>query len=116
MYNRYGQHDPDFGEWCSPNEMQRWVRASLYKTNGSNTVVRFQTAMIYSIAVLEERDFDSIGREIPKGTGVDSTLADGTKAPKRKKGNSKKKERQRVKGKIGRSCLFWSKETKTTLS
>ena len=54
--------------------------------------MRFQTAMIYSIAVLEERDFDSIGREMPKGTGIDSTLADGMKAPKRKKGNSKKKK------------------------
>ena len=22
MYKRSGQHDPDFGEWCSPKEMQ----------------------------------------------------------------------------------------------
>ncbi len=67
MCNHSGQHDPDFGEWCSPNEMQRWVRASLYKTNGSNTIVRFQTAMIYSIAVLEERDFDKLVEKCLRG-------------------------------------------------
>jgi hypothetical protein len=53
--------------------------------------------MIYSIAVLEESDFDSIGREMPKGTGVDSTLCEGTKAPKRKKNKTKKNKNKKKK-------------------
>jgi hypothetical protein len=34
--------------------------------------------MIYSIRILEEADFESIGREMPKGTGVDNSINDGT--------------------------------------
>ncbi len=85
-YNRSGQHDNDMGEWCSPKEQERWVRAAFWKTCGSNTIIRFPTVMIYSIAVLEQSDFESIGREIPKGTGIDSSVAGSyTTAKKRKK-------------------------------
>jgi hypothetical protein len=31
--------------------------------------------MIYSIAVLEQADFDGIGRQMPKGTGADNSVA-----------------------------------------
>ncbi len=34
---------------------------------------------------------------MPKGMGVDSTLADGTKAPKRKKGKPKRKKSKSMK-------------------
>jgi hypothetical protein len=78
MYNRSGQHDPDMGEWCSPKEQDHWVCASLNKTSGSNTIVHFPTVMIYSISVLEEADFVSLGREMPKGTGIDNSVVDGT--------------------------------------
>ena len=84
-YNRSGQHDNDMGEWCSPKEQERWVRAAFWKTSGSNTIIRFPTVMIYSIAVLEQSDFESIGREMPKGTGIDSSVAGSTAAKKRKK-------------------------------
>ena len=48
--------------------------------------------MVYSIAILDQSDFDGIGRQMPSGTGVDASLADGsTVARKRKKrGNYKK--------------------------
>jgi hypothetical protein len=78
MYNRSGQHDPDMGEWCAPKEQDHWVCASLNKTSGSNTIVHFPTVMIYSISVLEEADFVSLGREMPKGTGIDNSVVDGT--------------------------------------
>lgn len=75
QYNRSGQRSGDMGEWCSPGEQQRWVRAAFWKGAGSNTIVRFPTAMIYSIAVLEQADFDGIGRQMPKGTGADNSVA-----------------------------------------
>jgi hypothetical protein len=48
--------------------------------------------MVYSIAILDQSDFDGIGRQMPSGTGVDASLADGsTVTRKRKKrGNYKK--------------------------
>jgi hypothetical protein len=96
MYNRSGQHDPDMGEWCSPKEQEGWVRASLNKTNGSNTIVCFPTVMIYLISVLEEADFESLGREMPKGTGIDNSVNDGAvamggKRKRKGKQNEKKK-------------------------
>jgi hypothetical protein len=53
--------------------------------------------MIYLIAVPEESDFDSVGREMPKGTCIYSTLCDGTKAPKRKKNKTKKNKNKKKK-------------------
>ena len=40
--------------------------------------------MIYSIALLDLNDFESIGRKMPKGTGVDASGNDGATAPKHK--------------------------------
>jgi hypothetical protein len=40
--------------------------------------------MIYSITVLDLCDFESIGRKMPKGQGVDASVYDGTVAPKHK--------------------------------
>ena len=40
--------------------------------------------MIYSVAVLDLCDFESIGRKMPKGQGVDASVYDGTMAPKHK--------------------------------
>jgi len=34
QYNRSGQHDTDMDEWCSQKELERWVRATNYKTPG----------------------------------------------------------------------------------
>jgi hypothetical protein len=77
------------GDSCFPKEQD---------SSGSNSIVRFPTVMIYSISILEEADFESIGREMPKGTGIDNCVNDGTMAMgtkrkikgkhhKRKKGN-----------------------------
>jgi len=43
--------------------------------------------MVYSIAVLDQSDFEGIGRQMPSGTGVDASLAadSSTTARKRKK-------------------------------
>jgi hypothetical protein len=76
QYNRSGQRSGDMGEWCSPEEQQRWLRAAFWKGGATNTIVRFPTAMIYSIAVLELGDFEGIGRTMPNGTGVDNSVAD----------------------------------------
>ncbi len=83
-YNRSGQHDNDMGDWCSPKEQERWVRAAFWKTFGSNTIICFPTVMVFSIAVLEQSDFKSIGRQMPKGTGIDSSVA-GTSATAKKR-------------------------------
>jgi hypothetical protein len=74
MYNRSGQHNPDMGEWCSPKEQECWVHASLDKTNGSNTIVRFPTIMIYSISFIKESDFEPLLQEMSKGTGIDNSV------------------------------------------
>jgi hypothetical protein len=34
QYNRSGQHDSEMDEWCSQKELERWVRATNYKTPG----------------------------------------------------------------------------------
>jgi hypothetical protein len=34
QYNRSGQHGSDMDEWCSQKELERWVRATNYKTPG----------------------------------------------------------------------------------
>jgi hypothetical protein len=78
------------GEWCSQKELEHWVQATKYKTEASNTIIRYPTVMVYSICLLDQSDFESVGREIPKGTGVDSSIADGTKAAKQKRGKYKK--------------------------
>ena len=84
QYNRSGQHDDDKDEWLSEKENKRWARAASWKTPGKNNVIRHQQAMIYSIALLDQSDFESIGRKMPKGTGVDATVQDGTVVHKHK--------------------------------
>jgi hypothetical protein len=52
--------------------------------------------MINFISVLEEADFESIGREMPKGTGIDNSVTDGT-AAKDTKRKSKRKQNKKKK-------------------
>jgi hypothetical protein len=60
---------------------------------GSNSIIHYMQAMIYSVAVLDLCDFESIGRKMPKGQGMDATVNDGALAPKHKsKKHSAKKE------------------------
>jgi len=90
-YYRSGQHDDDVDEWGSEKELQRWCRAASWKpkTGSQGTVIRYSSAMIYSIAVLELSDFEGMGRKMPKGTGVDATVNNGARASHR---NRKKRK------------------------
>ena len=49
-------------------------------------------AMAYSIAILDQCDFEGISRQMPSGTGVDASLADGTTASKKRKKRGKYKK------------------------
>ena len=50
--------------------------------------------MAYSIAILDQCDFEGISRQMPSGTGVDASLADGTTtASKKRKKRGKYKKR-----------------------
>jgi len=93
-YNRSGQHDDDKDEWGSEKELQRWCRAANWKpkSGSQGTIIRYTSAMIYSIAVLELSDFEGIGRKMPKGAGVDATVNNGAQAGRhqRKKRKSSK--------------------------
>jgi hypothetical protein len=89
QYNRSGQHDPEKGEWCSEKERQRWIRAALWRSSGSNTIVRYPTVMMYSICILDQGDFEGIGRQMPSGTGIDNSVADGNAAPSAKRRRGK---------------------------
>lgn len=69
IYNRSGQHDSiGQGDWASPQEQARWKRAAL--TNN----LRFPSAIAYAISVLEEGNFEHMGREMPPGTGIDNSI------------------------------------------
>ena len=68
----------------SEKENKRWARAASWKTPGKNNVIRHQQAMIYSIALLDQCEFESIGRKMPKGTGVDATVHNGSMVKKYK--------------------------------
>jgi hypothetical protein len=48
--------------------------------------------MVYSIAILDQSDFEGIGRQIPSGTGVDASLADGNTGTKKRKKQGKNKK------------------------
>lgn len=84
-YNRSGQHDDDKDEWGSEKELRRWSRAAKWNPGNAGSIIRFPSAMIYSIALLDICDFDAIGRKMPKGTGIDATVDNGATAPKHKK-------------------------------
>ena len=45
--------------------------------------------MVYSIAILEHSDFESIGRQMPSGTGIDASLADGSTSTRKRKKRGK---------------------------
>ena len=82
------------GDWCSEHEQARWQRAAL------NNNLRFPSAIVYAIAVLEEGDFENMGREMPSGTGIDNSLEDdeentGTSKTNKKRSNSRSKSQNR---------------------
>lgn len=79
------QHDDDMDEWGSEYELQRWSRAASWKPAGTNSIIRYTSAMIYAIAVMDICDFEAIGRKMPKGTGVDATVDNGAVVPKHKR-------------------------------
>ena len=71
-YNRSGKHDGvTMGDWCSREERERWKRSAM----GKSKKLRFNAVLVYSAAVLEEGDLNRMGREMPKGTGRDSSIA-----------------------------------------
>ena len=45
--------------------------------------------MVYSIAILDQSDFESIGRQMPSGTGIDASLADGSTSTRKRKKRGK---------------------------
>jgi hypothetical protein len=50
--------------------------------------------MVYSIALLDQTDFEAIGRQMPKGTGVDNSVAGAASAaPTKKRGKYRKKQK-----------------------
>jgi hypothetical protein len=51
--------------------------------------------MIYSISILEESDFESLGREMPKGTGIDNSVDDGSVARGTKRKTSRKQNKKK---------------------
>ncbi len=82
QYNQSGQNDNKRDEWGSQTEYKRWVRAAHWKTAGSNSIIRYTQAMIYSVSVWDLCGFESIGCKMPKGQGIDASVYDGTVAPK----------------------------------
>ena len=96
MYNRSGEQSASRGTWGSPEEQERWKRNSLKQTT-------YPSAILYSIAVLEEGDFNEMGREMPKGTGIDNSILGDDNAtivgslaatPKHRRGPYKKKAKK----------------------
>jgi hypothetical protein len=90
-YNRSGQHDDDKDEWGSEKKLQRWSRAAKWNLSNAGSIIRFTSSMIYSIAVLGICDFEAIGCKMPKGTGVDATIDNGTVVGQHKKRKRKTK-------------------------
>ena len=74
QYKRSGQWSGDMGEWCSPEEQKRCLRAAFWKGGSSNTIVLHPTIIIYSIAILEQSDFEAIGWAMPSGAGMDNSV------------------------------------------
>jgi hypothetical protein len=86
QYNQSGQHDSDMDDWCSPKEIDWWVRATTYKTAGQ-TIICFHTVMMYSIFVVDQSDLEGIRRRMPKDVATDTSmgLQSKTKAKWKKK-------------------------------
>jgi hypothetical protein len=53
--------------------------------SGSGSIIRYQRAMIYSIAILDICDFKPIGCKMSKGTGVDAIINNGAVVASHKK-------------------------------
>jgi hypothetical protein len=61
-------------------EQRRWIRATLWHNSGSNTMVCYHTVMMYYICILDQGDFEDIGRQMPSGAGIDNSVAEGNGA------------------------------------
>jgi hypothetical protein len=116
QYNGSGQHDSEMDEWCSQKELERWVRATNYKAPGKFINFSLLSFLFFVVNHFFWRKlchpfsechgvfhsnarsvrFESIGRQMPSGTEVDVSLADGTTNTKKskKRGNYKKKDQQ----------------------
>jgi hypothetical protein len=46
--------------------------------------------MVYSIAILDQSDFESIGRQMPSGAGVDASLTSTSSKKRKKRGKYQK--------------------------
>jgi hypothetical protein len=79
-YHHSGQHDDGLDEQGSQKVLKWRTRAAQWKPVGSTSIIRYTSSMIYSISVLDLRDFEVIGEMIPKGNGVDATVDKAAKA------------------------------------
>ncbi len=48
-YNHSSQHDDDMDEWGSEYELKHWSRAKSWKPAGTNSIIRYTSAMIYAM-------------------------------------------------------------------
>jgi hypothetical protein len=73
-YHRY--------EWGLEKELQCWCRVASWKpkSGSQGTIIRYASAMFYSIAILELSGNESMGCKMPKGTGVNATVMNGSLA------------------------------------
>ena len=95
-YDRSGQHDDDKDERGLEKELHHWSRAARWNppSGTCGTVIRYQNAMIYSIAIMDISDFQAIGRKMPSGTGVDATIDNNAVVPEHKKRKRKSKNNE----------------------
>ena len=72
-FERSGRQRASNDEWMSPAEQIRWVyHAGKAKLS--------PMVMMYSIIIFEKADFESLGRELPVGTGIDNSLIGGSQS------------------------------------
>ena len=70
-FERSGRQKATNDEWMSPVEQLRWIyHAGKAKLS--------PMVMMYSIVIFEKADFESLGRELPMGTGIDNSLIGGS--------------------------------------
>jgi hypothetical protein len=90
-YKHSNQHDDDIDEWGLEYELKHWSRAASWKPAGTSSIIRYTSAMIYLIAVMDQFDIEVIGRRMPKGTGVDVTVDNGALVPQHEQKKRKMK-------------------------
>jgi len=90
-YNRSGQHDDDKDEWGSEKELRHWSKAVKWNPSNAGSIICCTSSMIYSIDVLDICNFEAIGCKMPKDTGVDATMDNGTVVGEHKKRKRKTK-------------------------